>query len=238
MPRVSMTVLLATAFVCVGCVMWQQHQLSINELGSEIRNLRKQIQEEHSEQVKKQNYIRMQYLEPLQNEQKLAQDDRERLLSAHENLKNAFLEERNRTLKLNLHLSLLVRFRINVTTTMQELQANMIRLVSRIEAYEKKSNESLIEIVEFFVDEITELKNKTLSFEEQLRRLESREPVMIENKVVVENKQYHHAEHREYHVQKMEPTWTLGGMIGGFVGGIVEKGVNGLVSAARSVIGW
>lgn len=225
MSRLSVLLAVFVAAIAILGLIVRQQQQSNDELRSEISQLEKQLQEERNERRKGQNQFIAQCQE-VRNELKQVKRDMNILQSKYAMLKEKFLEDKKETInRFETLLSLQTRLRMNVTTDMEELEA---RTDSRIDTNEKKNIESQVALVNLFVAEISEWKNKTLSHDERLQQLESRERIMIENKVVVE---------REYHVQTVEPQMTLGERIGRFFGGAIEEEAKRLTSAALRLLG-
>ena len=111
----------------------------------------------------------------------------------------------------------------SVIATKKEHEANISMLANTIDENHIKVNQSMTGLVELFVREISECKDIYSTILQRLKELESREPVMIENRVVVE---------REYHVQRVVPQQTWGERIGSYIGGKVQEGLSSLARKA------
>ena len=127
-------------------------------------------------------------------------------------------------------LSLQIDLTSNVAAMKEEHESNMARIDEKMDENQKMFNSSMRGLIEMFVNEITECKNKTSLISEKVKQLEARGPIMIENKVHVET---------EYHqvVEFREPQLTWGEWIGQRVGGAVESGAAFLLSKALAIAG-
>ena len=127
-------------------------------------------------------------------------------------------------------LSLQIGLISNVVAMKGEHESTMARIDEKMDENQKTFNNSMRDLIEMFVNEIMECKNKTSLISEKVKQLEAREPVMIENKIHVET---------EYHqvVEFREPQLTWGEWIGQRVGGAVESGAVFLLSKALGIVG-
>ena len=227
--------------------VWQQQQI-IGELRSEIGELRSEVYQTHklfekerNEQQKESYRFRKElqklstkyeelkkmvvaYKGQLQNVLHLLNNltrEVKGIKEEHERSEAMLDDKIDLTQKKNTEL--ITDLTSNVKAVDEEHEGSLAQLDDKIDSNQRKYNESLVNLAEFFANDITEWKNKTF---ERLHQLESRPPVTIENKVVM-----------EYHVQKVEPQLSWSERFGQFFGGVIQKGAATLFSSALKAIG-
>ena len=208
--------------------VWQLQE-SLARMESTLYKQQELIDREHNEHLKERIEFQKQFLEVRRELQK-TNGDVVKLTSQYDILYKMVLRNKEEArAQVREVVSLQSGLINNVMAIKEEYESNITRIDEKMDENLKRINDSMVGLAELFVNENTECKNETWLISERVKKLESRPPVMIENKVHVE---------REYHMAKFEePQLTLGERIGQFVGGVLQDGTTFLLSKALKIIG-
>ena len=228
---VVITLLIALIVIFLSAIIWQQSQ-SIGQLQSELGQLQSQLKEVQSH-LKERDQDDLKQRDRFQNQLTELHCELNRangkLGTKYEVLYKMVVADKEKTRQqVGKMFSLQIDLINNVIATKKEHEANISMLANMIDDNLVKVNQSMTGFVKLFVDKISECKDVTSTILQRLKQLEAREPVMIENTVVVE---------REYHLQHVDHQPSWGERIGCYIGRFVDDGVRFLARNAIKAIG-